>query len=321
MTRYIIKCIQEDVSRADQLRIPRCLIFLAAGSLFLQADPAPPAAPLGYKNVAIKQGDRTGYIQVRDSEDPYRNVKDSSGDKEPDHFSFGMTSSMANKTYSSNSDSSIDTGTYQKNVQKTFVTQSYFADNSEATDKTTPGLHSRFPVNSADGYSKSATGFDKSFDTASADVDQNKTFATTSSSEQGHTAVLGGQEIKKFASSMSSKTFQGREADAAKRDLEDMNEGLVGLKDLPNRPLTIDEVRALINHGVKPELDEKPAEASKPLNDPDYEPDPAPPPLRSSSGNHLRDDTPDQDIIPPPGMMGPAPVPAPAPENSEPLPK
>lgn len=309
------------MSRADRLRFPHCLIFLAAGGLFLPADPAPPTPPPGYKNVAIKQGGGTGYIQVRDSEDPYKNVKDSSGDKEPDHFSFGMTSDMSNKTYST-ADSTMETTAYQKNAQKTFVTQSYFADNSEGTDKTTPGLNSHFPVTSAEGYSTPASGYDKSFMTASSDVDQNKSFATTSSRDQNHTAVLGGHDVKMYASSMSSKTFQGREADAAKRDLDDLNQGLVGLKDLPNRPLTVDEVRALINHGVKPETDQKPAEQSKPLNDPGYMPDPAPAPLHDAPSNHLRDDATDPDMIPPPGMMGPTPATlSPPPENAEPLPK
>jgi hypothetical protein len=306
------------VSRADRLRFPRCLTFLAASALFLQADPAPPAAPPGYKNVAIKQGGGVGYIQVKDTQDPYRNVKDSSGDKEPDHFSFGMTSDMSNKTYSSTSDSTLDTTTYQKNVQKTFVTQSYFANDAEASDKATPNIHSAYPVSSADGFSNTAPGYNKSFLTASADVDQNKSFATAAASESGRTADLGGHEIKTYASPMSSKTYQGREADAIKRDLDDMNQGLVGLKDLPNRPLTIDEVRALINHGIKPDTDEKPPEPDKPLNDPDYTPDDAPAPYRAQPG-HLRDDAPDNDIIPPPGMMGPTPVPAP--ENSAPLPK
>jgi hypothetical protein len=77
-------------------------------------------------------------------------------------------------------------------------------------------------------------------------------------------------------------------------------------------------VRALINHGVKPDTEEKAPEPSKPLNDPDYTPDEAPAPYHVQPG-HLRDDPPDNDIIPPPGMMGSTRV-AP-PENSEPLPK
>ena len=296
------------------------MALLTLASLSLRADdPAPPAPP-GFRNVALKQNGHTAYIQVKDSPNPYQNVRDS-GDSSPDHFSFSRTSSMANQKYDlGNTASSHDSGAYRSEVERTFLTKSYFGG-TDSADKTTPGLNSLVPVSSADSYTHRATGFDKSFATTRADADQNKSADSfnVASSYQGQAATLGGRPVDTFASSMSGKTFQGREADATKRDLNKLNEGLLGMKDLPDRALTIDEVRALINKGVKPQVDAKPPVPSKALNDPAYLPDPAPAPLRVKPGdeNHLIDSN--DNVPPPPGMIAHPQGIAP-PEDSEPLP-
>jgi hypothetical protein len=296
---------------------------LLAGAACLHADTPPTAAP-GYKMVPIAGAKgKTSYIQVQDS-GPYSHVKDnhySPDDHNPEDFSFNTTSNDAHKAYDMGGGAAAESSSYQKSEEKTFVTKSYFANDSEGEDKTTPGLHDTVPVSSAEGFSRTAPGYDKSYLTASAaDADQNKTadFATTTASEEGRSADLGGHEVKKFASPMSSKKYEGPEVGKVKRDMDDMNAGLTGMKDLPNRALTIDEVRALINHGVKPDLDEKPTETSKPLNDPNYTPDAAPAPLREKPGDedHLKTD---EDGLPSPGAIAqPA---APAPESAEPLPQ
>jgi hypothetical protein len=139
--------------------------------------------------------------------------------------------------------------------------------------------------------------------------------------ESNRTADLGGHDVQKFAYVDSDKTYAGPEAPLVKRDLAKMNEGMESLKDLPDRPLTIDEVRALINHGIKADTSEKPAPASKPLNAPDYMPDPAPAPMRNPvEPGHLRDNN---DLSIPGAVSHPdqvVPDPAP-PENSESLPQ
>jgi hypothetical protein len=86
------------------------------------------------------------------------------------------------------------------------------------------------------------------------------------------------------------------------------------LSDLPNRPLTIDEVRGLINHGFKPDTNVKPETSSKPLNDPDYKPEVSPAPPDSPQGSKADDDK--NDPLPAPGTMS-----QPPPENSESLPQ
>jgi hypothetical protein len=110
---------------------------------------------------------------------------------------------------------------------------------------------------------------------------------------------------------MSGKTFQGPEAVAAHQHLTMTDDGKIFISDLPNRALTIDEVRNLINHGFKPNTDLKPEEQSKPLNDPNYKPEP----LREMPAPATDDDR--NDPVPPPGTMA-APQP---PENSVPLPQ
>jgi hypothetical protein len=319
LTKEAEKCIQNEVSRAFFSML--CGLVALGAISWLRADTPPPKAQPGYKLVPIKQGGHTAYIQVQDQTNPFQNVKGT--DDTAGHIGFNSTSSMANQKYDLGEIASAhDQGRYQQNLENTFITKSYFADNGGP--KTV--LPDQVPVNAAAGYAKTASGFDKSFLTASSDVGQNKTAPETdqTSSYQGHTAELGGHEIKKFASTMNGKPYRGVEAAVVKRELAQMNEGMLGLKDLPDRTLTVDEVRALINHGVKPDTDTKPSEPTKALNDPDYLPDPAPAPLRSTPADarHLRDSNDnDDDIIPPPGMMAHGRTQGSPPENSEPLPK
>jgi hypothetical protein len=316
LTGIAFKCIHEDVLRAFfHLRIFGSILtafFLAAG-LAAHAD-KPPAAPPGYKMVPVKQGGHTAYIQVRDS-------GGSGSDKNnPAQIGFTATSSMAHKSYLPETASSSADGAYQDKMQSTFLTKSYFPAKGDNGDDAMPGLHSAVAVTSAEGYDHAAAGFDRSFESSRNADEQNRSaeIGTKTASESGRTAILGGHDVKKFAYTDSNKVYAGPEAAMVKRDLDKMNSGLESMKDLPSRPLTIDEVRALINHGVKPNLDEKPPEASKPLNDPGYLPDPAPAPVRGPDRINLKDDP---DDVPPPGMMAhPDGTPEP-PENSQPLPQ
>jgi len=194
--------------------------------------------------------------------------------------------------------------------QNTFTTKPYAFDSSAPT---APNLNEKFTTTtSAD--SRNATGFDKSYPTSTDTDGKNKTalFASATSPDQGRTAVLGGQTTSTYASPLSDQTFHGDEADAAKRHLTRLQNGQMLVTDLPNRPLTIDEVRQLINHGFKPDTDVKPTdEPSKPLNDPQYKPEP----LREAPPVSSNDDDKD-DPVPPPGTMA-----APPPENTQPLPQ
>jgi hypothetical protein len=295
------------------------LAGLIAAALPLHADDS---SSSGDRVVPLKGPDgQTASIHVRDAINPYQNIRDSGPSTHPDQFSFNQTSSFANKSYATDEAvTSQDGASYQKNLERSFITKSYFPHPGDAADTTTPGLQSKADITSAAAYVHPASGYDKSFIApANSDTGQNKTaqFTAGKSSYAGRTANIGGHPIQGFANPLASKTYEGAEADAVKNDVNRMNQGLVGMKDLPDRPLTIDEVRALINHGVKPDYDNKNPAPGKALNDPDYQPDPAPAPLRDSPPpGHLKDD---DDGVPAPGTMAhPQP---PAPENSEPLPQ
>jgi hypothetical protein len=305
------------------LHFPRRPLLLLAGLIAvlpLHADDTP-APSSGDHVVAIKSGDHTAYIHVRDTPNPYQNIPDSGPSTHPDQFSFNKTSPYANKSYATEAAvTSQDSSSYQKNLERSFVTKSYFSHPGDPADTTTPGLQSKADISSAAAYTHPASGYDKSFIApGSSDTGQNKTaqFAATTSSFQGRAANIGGHPIKGFANTLANKTYAGPEVDAVKKDINRMNQGLISMKDLPDRPLTIDEVRALINHGAKPDYDNKNPAPGKALNDPDYQPDPAPAPLRDAPPpGHLKDDN---DGVPDPGTMAhPQP---PAPENSEPLPQ
>jgi hypothetical protein len=306
------KYINGDVLRAFfQLRVVLAAGLVAAGSP-VHADDNKPVAPPGYKMVAVHlAGGHTGYIQVKEA----ANI---GGDSTPNGAGFNMASSMANKTFLPNGGTGQEAA-YQDKTQDTFVTKSYFGAND--ADHAVPGLHDAGEAKSYGAYSRAADGFDKSFQTTTAD-EQTKTspLGSQKADESDRTATLGGQDIKKFAYHDSDKTYNGPETRAVQRDLDRMNQGLESLKDLPDRPLTVDEVRALINHGVKPDLDEKPAAPSKPLNAPDYTPDAAPAPMRDPvQPGHLKDDN---DLTTPGAVSHPDQVvPDPAPENAEPLPQ
>jgi hypothetical protein len=314
----------EDVLRAF-FPFRRAGIFLACAALTagtaVRADDVPKASP-GYKMVPIKMGGKTGYIQVRETPNMYGHIKNSSnGNKsDPENFSFNTTSPMANKTYLPESSSDTQrTGAYQDKVQSSFITKSYFPERDGKDNEGVPGLHSEVAVNAAEGFDHGASGFDKSFNTGAGGTaeEQDKTaeLGAGPASESGRSAVLGGHDIQRFAYADADKTYTGPETLAVKRDLNRMNSGLESLKDLPDRPLTIDEVRALINHGVEPDLTKKPAASTvKPLNDPDYMPDAAPAPNRAPID--LRDDN----DVPAPGTIAHPEEALTPPENAEPLP-
>jgi len=284
---------------------PLAVALLLTGSL-LHADDKKPSDSDGYKLVPIQRGDKTTYVRVKTQNDPYANLSSSS------RSFFSKESPLANKQFNSGNTPLSRSGdsSFQ---QQTFLTQSYSVDNKSESDTTTPHLKTKVATNPATAYGQNASGFDKNFTTSSSDTAQNKEalFASNPSGFQGRTATLGSQQIDApGASHMAGKSYQGPETDEVHRDLDQVNNGLSRMSGLPNRALTIDEVRNLINHETKPDTNAKPEPTSKPLNDPDYKPTP------SRISPSVDDDK--GDLVPSPGLTAAAYHP---PENSEPLPK
>ncbi len=284
-------------------------VTLATPAPLLHADDAS-ASSDGYRIVPVTIGGHTIPIKVRDN-DPYKNVKahNSSDKYDPQSLNFSASSSMANKKFDPPGNALSQGDSNDQN--QTFLTKPYSDDNGALA---APNLHTKtaYPANTS--YNKSASDADKSFGTTSADASQDRTalLAKADSDDQNHTALLNSKTIETPEAAIANKTFEGPEADAIHRRLTKTDDGKMAVSELPDRPLTIDEVRSLINHGFKPNTHAKPAEEpSKPLNDPAYKPEP----LREPPTPVSDDDK--NDAVPPPGTMASPPPP----ENSEPLPK
>ena len=297
----------------------RAVAFGMAACLAHADDTAQP--PPGYKLTTVNIGGKP--VQVQEY-DPFSKVKaapPADGKYHPTEMNFSATSSMAEKKFGASTDTLAKGDPDLLNSEKNaFVTKSY-TDDAFASGQA--DFNNKAKMTSTGSYSRNANGFEKAYATSNADADQNKPalLASSKSTDQDHTAVIGGHDEDMYQSAMSGKTFEGPEADAVHRHLSKLPNGQMLVTDIPNRPMTIDEVRNLINHGFKPATDEKPPEASKPLNDPDYKPQPLRDMPDSSANDSLpaspANDDDKNDPVPPPGTMA---APA-APENSEPLPQ
>ena len=280
----------------------------------------PPVSADGYKNIVV-QSPSGKPVTLRVKEQPDALAHASFPDELDHQRVFSATNPMAGKSFSFPTDSNQQgTSSYKDGDPGTFITRPYRFD---STAPSAPDLDRKSSVSANSAFSRTATGFDKSYSVSKTDAAQNQTalLASATSTDQGRTAVLGDHaDDNDFASPLSGKEFKGEEADALHHTLSRMKNGQMLVTDLPDRPLTIDEVRALINHGFKPDTSAPPPEPSKPLNDPNYQPEPLreepPPPARATANPAASDDDKD-DAVPPPGTMA-APPP---PENTQPLPQ
>jgi len=283
-------------------------VTFAASGCLLHADDTP-ASSDGDRVVPVSVGGHTVPLKVRDN-NPFKNftTHNSSDKYDPQAFNFSAASPMANKKFDVpvNSFSQSDTN----GQHQIFFTKPYHDDSGAPT---VPNLNNKADFSKSSDFNKSNSDFNKTYATSQADAGQDRTalLAKSDSEDQNRTAVLNSKPIDTPASTLGDKTFQGQEADDAHRRLTKTDDGKMAVSDLPDRPLTIDEVKNLINHGFKPNTEAKPETPSKPLNDPAHEPEP----LRESPTPVSDDDK--NDPVPPPGTMA-APQP---PENAEPLPK
>jgi hypothetical protein len=306
--------------------------FLAAGLLFLRADD-PPALkpPPGYKVVYRDVGGgKKAAIFVQEQMDMSGLTRNLADDPLDPQKVFSETNPASNKTFMPASAPGSDKSS-GINAQQSFETKVY--DTSTTSSVYDTGAKPTYHTASYAG-AKAAAGYDQSFATTDTPSDMSKAhspFAPVGAAEQNRAAPIDAKTYGTFASADANKDFNGPEADAIRQHARpgahiDGDLQLVG--EIPNRPLSIDEVRELINHGFKPDLDQPPPPAGKPLNDPNYQPvplrieptsaddAPAPVPAAASpgTGGHKVDEDDANDPVPSPGMM------ADPPENSEALP-
>jgi len=289
------------------------VILLTSGQVLHADDPTAPADK--DKVVPIKSGDSTAVIKVRDA-DPYKNlhVPPPSGKYDPTKYSMNQTSSLAGKSFTS------DSIAVSKNGASTFHDQTAFATKTYSPNAmTAQNLDTKYATPTTSEANHKDSFFYKDYPTPSSPLghDSSKSFNSTSP-DQDRTATLGGKKSDVFDSGLS-KQYLGPGAQHVPDGFMKENEVIAHVSDIPNRPLTIDEVRGLINHGFKPDLNSAASnESSKALNDPNYKPEASPEPPETSapaSGSPTEDDK-GGELVPSPGTMA-----QPPPENSVPLPQ
>lgn len=311
------------MSRRIPLLIHLSAIPLLATGFLLRADDPPDATkpPPGYKVVYQDMGGRKVPIFVKDQLDPLRHAGNVGLDPLDPQKVFSETNPESNKTFKPadvDVNKSADLGTHDN-----FTTKVY--DNTGPSNVYNLGSKSTYHTTSFDG-AKSAAGYNQAYATKNAptDLDQaDSAFAPIGNSEQNRTAPIDAHTYDTYAAPDADKKFTGPEEDARHKHLTKLTNGQTLVEDLPDRPLTVDEVRNLIDHGFKPNLSEPAAPASRPLNDPNYQPEPlriepttpddAPQVAPSTSTHKVQDDD-ANDPVPSPGTM------AEHPEDNQPLP-
>jgi len=283
----------------------------------LPSPAAPDKPPPGYHDMTINVGGKPMTIRVPDE---HKNtLKNSSpansGPYDPTNLDLNHASVYSNKTFSTSSAIlSNDDGTNLTHGQKRFETSSFATGAYNQSDRTfqTAAYKSSSSRNS-DDFSKSyqlpaaASGLNRSFDVKGSDLQNKKALIADNPKDK----------VDPFATPWSEgdKRFFDPALTHVKRDpYAPANVDTKKLNDLPNRPLTIDEVRRLINHEQVPDLDKPPEPESGPLNDPNFVPK-----LDTAVSSKAAPATPPpdetkEDELPSPGMMA-------KPVNDQPLPK
>jgi hypothetical protein len=306
------------------------LALLVTGPLLRADDPPATTPPAGSHVIYETVGGKRVPIFVKDQVDPLHAARNLENDPLDHQKVFSETNPMAHKSFTSPEAANWNQAAGTQGQDSSF-TKVYNIPGDTSVYNT--GSKSTYHINGYEGV-KAVPGFDQSFATKSADVGQDQNamsqFAAIGSTDQNRTAAISSTPFPTYAAPAddSSKTFQGPEEDARHRHLTRLKDGQLLIEDIPDRPLSIDEVKGLINHGFKPDTTQPPPPASKPLNDPNYQPTPLrispaevndnqpdnqPAPADTGHKEKVQDDD-ANDPVPSPGTM------AEPPENSEPLP-
>jgi hypothetical protein len=276
-----------------------------------QPSPSVNSVPPGYKQVRLPSG---AVVTVKDVPVQQSTIGNTTGKYDPSSYDLNRTSPFSGKQFLPGTTSRYDKDSaFTPADNTTYVTKQY--DSSLLNSSALQGKEAKFDQPAYNGVN-SASGWDKEYTTTGNYLAQNQTTAlntTTTSSDQNRSAELPPGKTDVFPYSDSSKQYLGPGAQNVPKGVNIKDNVVLSHFDdftgLPDRPLTIDEVRDLINHGVTPDTKSPPPPESKPLNDPAY----VPRPLRDMpTPNDERNDA-----VPPPGTMS---MPQP-PENSEPLPQ
>jgi hypothetical protein len=280
--------------------------------------PTPDKPPPGYRDMTIDIGGKPMTIRVPDEHKNTlkNNGPANAGPYDPTNLELNHPSSYANKSFStSEAILSKDDGTHLTHDQKRFETSPFATGSYNQSDRT-------FETAAYKSSSRSSDDFAKSYQLPGAASDANRSYDVKGSDLQDRKALIADNPKEKtdpFATpwSDSDKRFFDPAMTHVKRDPYAAANGLdvEHLNNLPNRPLSIDEVRNLINHEQVPDLSKPPETESKPLNDPNWEPTLSTPALsnKAAPATPPPDET-KADELPSPGMMA-------KPDDSQPIAK
>ena len=267
--------------------------------------------PAGFHDVKMSNGST---VRVADQPKP-RIFGGSSSDGapyDPESADFSRTSSFANKSFNPAGVALSKNQTAEEARDgKRFPSSAYATSRFGAADRP-------FQTVAFADSSRSANETGKGYLLPGA-YDSGKPYDTGKKSEfQDRNALVAQKKVDPFSApdSLTEKSFSDPAMTHVKHDPYSAANGLdvSRLNNLPNRPLTIDEVRNLINHEQVPDLSSKPEPASKPLNDPNWTPPEVAPMIDRpvTPGPTTEDKSGD---LPSPGMMSqPTAAPAPIPK-------
>jgi hypothetical protein len=268
---------------------------------------APPSAPASFGPAPTLRGKNAGggvdhppegYHDVNVAGGVIRvsNAPKSSGGE------FSGTSSFANKSFSAQDSALSKSITAPELGHQPFLTHSFGATAAyNQSDRTFETAAYHPDARSSDNFNKAYTLPDNQNSLA-------KPFAVKSSDLQDKQALIGQKQLADpFATPWTEgdKKFYDPALRNVKRDpYAGDSLDVSRLTNLPNRPLTVDEVRSLINHEQIPDLNSKPDAASRALNDPDWAPPLKLPEMdeKNTSAPPPADETKDGEL-PSPGMM------------------
>jgi hypothetical protein len=276
-------------------------------------DPGGP--PAGFHDVKVAGG---AVVRVSDEVGPHyhgQSPVSDDGKYDPENADFSLTSSMATKSFNVGAASLTQSETAKEaSDSKHFLTQPY-------STSSYGGAGRSFETVAYNDSAHPDAGLNKSFTLPSVASEGGQSFNTGGKSPyQGKTALIAQTtpKIDPFSAPglLTEKTFTDpvmAKVPHVKRDLYASRENLdvARMIQLPNRALTVDEVRDLINHEQTPDLTSKPDPASKPLNDPNWTPPEMLPPAADDHPSKPGPTTEDKgDDLPSPGMMAQPPSPA-----------
>jgi hypothetical protein len=280
---------------------------LTTGSCLRAEDPS--AVPHKDSVVPIKTGDAISPVKVQES-DPYQNlhVPAPSDKYDPTRYSMNQTSSLAGKPFTANMFSPSKNGATFTQDKGLFATKAYNQTNGSDLGK-------NYTTTTSNGFNRSDSQFEKNYGTPTSKMGSSQSSSfSNASKDQNRTSSFSGKTSEIHSANLA-KQYLGPGAQHVPGGSKD-DVVIAHVSDIPDRPLSIDEVRGLINHGFKPDTTVAPDAPTKSLNDPGYKQEASPEPPEAPGARGPASDDDKDAPLPSPGAMA-----QPPPENSESLPQ